>query len=202
VSEIENAVAAIRAGNPVVLPFDTVYGLAADVRSESAVRALYALKGRPARRPSALVARDLAYLLECVPELAGRDEAIARALLPGPFTLVFRNPARRFPWLGAGAPDAIGVRVPVLPAVSAEVLADVGAVVATSANRPGEADPAALAEVPEQIRAAAVSIDIGRLRGTPSTVLDCTLDPPAVLRDGAAPAAEALRRLGAAVRSG
>jgi L-threonylcarbamoyladenylate synthase len=198
---VDDAIEAVRAGRPVVLPFDTVYGLAADAHSAEPVQALYRLKGRPQTQPSALVARDVEYLLECVPELRGRAEAIARALLPGPLTLIFANPARRFPWLAGDAPETIGVRVPVLPAVSAHVLKSVGAVVATSANRPGERDPAALGDVPAAICAGAVAVDGGRLAGTPSTVLDCTVEPPAVLREGAVPGAEALRRLGAAVRS-
>jgi L-threonylcarbamoyladenylate synthase len=202
VSSADEAVQAIRGGRAAVLPFDTVYGLAADARSEEPVRALYRVKGRATAQPSALVARDVDYLLELVPELAGRAETVARALLPGAFTLIFRNPARRFTWLTGRSPETIGVRVPVLPPASAYVLETVAAVVATSANRPGERDPAALDEVPAEIRARAVTVDGGRLPGTPSTVLDCTVEPPAVLRDGAAPAAEALRRLGAAVRSG
>src|SRR5207249_10697789 len=98
-STVDEAVAAIRAGEPVVLPFDTVYGLAADASSEGPVRRLYALKGCEASRPTALVARDVDYVLECVPELGGRAEAIARELLPGPFTRVVPNPAHRYAWL-------------------------------------------------------------------------------------------------------
>jgi L-threonylcarbamoyladenylate synthase len=202
VTVVDDAVRAIRGGRPVVLPFDTVYGLAADVRSAEPVRALYRLKGRAETQPSALVARDLDFLLECVPELAGRSESFVRALLPGPFTLILPNPGHRFPWLTGDAPEALGVRVPVLPVVSAEVIAAVGAVVATSANHPGGRDPAELAEVPAEIRAGAVTVDGGRLAGTPSTVVDCTVEPPAVLREGAVPKTEALRRLDAAVRSG
>jgi L-threonylcarbamoyladenylate synthase len=202
VSIVDDAVGAIRSGSPVVLPFDTVYGLAADAYSEEPVRRLYRLKGRPPTQPSALVARDLDHLLECVPELAGRHEEFARALLPGPFTLILPNPKRRFPWLTGAAPETIGVRVPVLPELSAHVLAAVGAVMATSANRPGEHDPAVLADVPAEIRAGAVCVDGGRLAGTPSTVVDCTADPPAILREGAVAGAVALRRLASAVRSG
>ena len=197
---IEDAVAAIRAGRPVVLPFDTVYGLAADPHAEAATLALYTLKGRPQTQPSALVARDVQHLLECVPELAGRPAAIARELLPGPFTLIFPNPARRFRWLTGTNPDALGVRVPALAGPASEVLRRVGALVATSANRPGERDPRRLADVPKEIRGA-VSIDGGVLPGTPSTVVDLTGAEPRVLREGVVAAAEVLRRLQPTVRS-
>jgi L-threonylcarbamoyladenylate synthase len=185
---IEDAVAAIRAGRPVVLPTDTVYGLCADPERESAAQEVARLKGRTAQQPIALLAQDVDRLLERVPEL---DAQVLRALLPGPYTLILPNPKRRYPWL-AGR-DTIGVRVPELPAPAAAVLDEVGAVLATSANLHGGPNPRRVEEVPEEIRAAcAAVIDGGELGGTPSTVLDLTGEEPRVLREGAVRAAEAL----------
>jgi L-threonylcarbamoyladenylate synthase len=199
---IDEAVDALRAGKPVVLPFDTVYGLAAEPYREESTLRLYKLKGRAETQPSALVASDLDYLLECVPELRGRTATLARQLLPGPLTLVVPNPARRFRWLTGTSRETIGVRVPDLSGLGGEVLARVGAVVATSANRPGEPDPGRLADVPEEIRAGAAAVlDGGDLPGTPSTVVDLTGPEPRILREGAVPADEVLRRLQAPVRS-
>ena len=100
-------------------------------------------------------------------------------------------------------PETIGVRVPDLRGAGAEVLQAVAVLVATSANRPGEADPKRLDEVPEEIRRdAGAVVDGGELPGSPSTVIDLTGPEPRILREGALPAEEALRRLGAAVRSG
>lgn len=201
-SGVEEAVTALAAGQPVVLPFDTVYGLAADpYRSEPAER-LYRLKQRPQTQPSALVATDLDYLFECLPELLGRSARIARALLPGPLTLIFPNPARRFRWITGANQDAIGVRVPQLTGPGAEVLARAGCVVATSANRPGEPDPARLDDVPDEIRdGAAVVLDGGVLPGTPSTVVDFTVDEPEIVREGSVPAGDVLARALAALES-
>lgn len=198
-----NAVEALREGKPVVLPFDTVYGLAADPNQESAVRRLYELKGRAETDPSALVARDFDHLLECIPELHGHVAERARLLLPGPVTLILANPAGRFRWLTGTNPGAIGVRVPSFAGPGADVLERVGVVAATSANRPGGRDPKRLDEVPEGIReGAGALVDGGELPGSPSTVIDLTGAEPRILREGALPAEEALRRLGAAVRSG
>jgi L-threonylcarbamoyladenylate synthase len=189
---LTDAVEAIRAGRPVVLPTDTVYGLCADPENEAAAAEVARLKDRGERQPIALLARDVDRLLERVPEL---DERVLRALLPGPYTLVLPNPARRYPWLIGDRPDTIGVRVPELPAAAAEVLHEVGAVLATSANRHGGPDPRRLAHVPEEIRSACGAlVDAGELPGTPSTVLDLTGSEPRVLREGAVPAAEALAR--------
>lgn len=196
-SAVDTAVEAIRAGRLAVIPTDTVYGLATNPYSEAPVRRLYRAKGRDDLQPTALVAADLDLLFECVPELRGRAGSIARALLPGPFTLILPNPARRFRWLTGSKPETIGVRVPELAGPGGEVLARVGAIAATSANLPGEPDPRKLDEVPEQIQtAAAALVDGGELPGTPSTVIDFTGPEPIVLREGAAPAADALRVVG------
>jgi L-threonylcarbamoyladenylate synthase len=202
VSSIEQAVAALRAGEPVVLPFDTVYGLAAIATTEAATRRLYELKGRAPTQPSALVAASVDDLVRCVPELRPAAEPLLRELLPGPYTLVVANPARRFRWLTGTTPETIGVRVPLLPAATRNAVAAVGAVVATSANHPGGPDAAALDEVPAELRAGAgAAIDGGRLPGTPSTVVDLSGAQPRIIRRGAAAPEELLRRLGAAVRS-
>jgi tRNA threonylcarbamoyl adenosine modification protein (Sua5/YciO/YrdC/YwlC family) len=191
---IDEVVAAIRAGEPVVLPTDTVYGLCADPSREEPVRALYRLKGRNDLQPTALIAADDAALHALVPELAGQP------LLRGPYTLILRNPARRLPWLAGERPETIGVRLPALTGDVLAVLQRIGAVAATSANRPGEPDPRSVDEIPEEFRAAATVLDGGLLPGTPSTVLDLTGAEPVVLREGAVPADEALRAVAAAPR--
>jgi L-threonylcarbamoyladenylate synthase len=182
---IDQAVEAILAGRPVILPTDTVYGLCTTAASAPAVEALYRLKGRAATQPTAILAGDVESLLESVPEL---PERIVRALLPGPYTLVLPNPARRFAWLTGERPETIGVRVPSLTGPAAEVLRRAGPVVATSANLPGGPDPHRLDDVPRELRdAAAAEIDGGELPGVASTVVDFTGDEPKVLREGAGP---------------
>jgi L-threonylcarbamoyladenylate synthase len=193
VTDVDAAASAILAGRLAVIPTDTVYGLAASPHDEAPVRRLYRAKGRKELQPTALVAADVDRLLDYVPELRGRPARIARMLLPGPYTLVLANPGRRFRWLNGASPEAIGVRVPDLEGVAKELLERVGAVAATSANLPGGPDPRRVEDVPEQIRAAAVVLDGGELPGTASTVLDFTGAEPRVLREGAAPSAEALR---------
>lgn len=196
-SSVAAAVAALAAGELAIVPTDTVYGLAS-APDEEPVRRLYRAKGRAEPQPTALVAADVDVLLELVPELAGRSEAAARALLPGAFTLVLTNPGRRFPWLTGERPETIGVRVPAVTGVAHELLAGARALVATSANLPGGPDPRRLDDVPPELRAAvAAAVDAGELPGTPSTVLDLTGDEPRVLREGAVPAAEALRAVAA-----
>jgi L-threonylcarbamoyladenylate synthase len=196
----DDAVAALRAGQLVVLPTDTVYGLCADGYREAPFRRLAALKGRPEGMPAALLAVDLDAILDAVPEARGVRAVAARALLPGPFTLVLPNPARRFRWLCGTRPETIGVRVPDLPAVSRAVLEDVGVVASTSANLHGGPDPARLEDVPrELLDGCGAIVDGGELPGTPSTVVDLTGPEAVVVREGAVSASEALARAGAAM---
>lgn len=179
-SSVDEAVAALRAGEPVLLPTDTVYGLCA-AESEDAARRLAELKGREASRPIALLFADIEVAAARAPGLER-----ARALLPGPYTLVLPS--------GRGT---IGIRVPVLPDAAHDVVARIGAVLATSANRHGGRDPRRLDEVPPEIRSAcAAELDAGELPGVPSTVIDLTGPEPRVLREGVVSGAEALARLG------
>jgi len=199
VSDAGAVAVAIRDGALAVLPMDTVYGLVCTAFRRQPAIDLYRLKGRDEIQPTAIIASSVDVLLECIPELRGRPEAIARALLPGPFTLVFPNPARRFSWLSEGRPATIGVRVPILTGPTAEVVSRLGAIVATSANLSGGADPRTLAEVPAAIRTGVVAaLDGGELPGTPSTVLDLTGPEPVILRWGAGDPDEALARASAA----
>jgi len=198
VSEIDAVVRAIRAGRLAVLPTDTVYGLVCAASDEQAAADLYRLKGRSEIKPTALLAASVDALLELIPELDRRTVTTARALLPGPFTLVAPNPARRFSWLSAGRPETIGVRVPALVGPTAGVLARLGGVAATSANPPGGVDPRRLDDVSAQILAGvAATLDGGELPGTPSTVIDLTGPDPVVLRVGAGDPTAALAGIAA-----
>jgi L-threonylcarbamoyladenylate synthase len=197
---MNDAAEAILAGKTVILPTDTVYGLVASARTAPPVEVLYEVKGRDLWQPSALLAADLETLLDWLPELEGRAGVIARALLPGPYTLILPNPARRYPWITGGNPETIGVRVPVLPNVVDRILSHVGCVVATSANLPGGPDPRRVDDIPREIldRVASV-VDAGELPGTPSTIVDFTGAEPRVVREGAASSAEAIERASAAL---
>ena len=160
----------IRAGGVVLFPADTVYGLAVDPANEEAIERMYAIKGRPREKRSAL----MYFLIDAVPDLP----ETARKLLPGPITVILE--------------DGRGIRVPDGP-----VLATIP-VLQTSANPSGGPDPRRLEDVDPEIRAAVdLEIDGGELPGAPSTVVDLSGEEPRIVREGAVPAAriaELLRR--------
>ncbi len=180
------------AGGVAVLPTDTVYGVCCDPDSEQAARRLYALKGRPAARPAAIMFFALEPALAMLTELRYDERAALAALLPGPVTLLLANPALRFAPACRTDPATLGLRVPRLP----ERLAALGSlatpVMQTSANMSGEPDARTLAQVPDSMREGAdLVLDGGELPGRPSTVIDLR-DFAAhrrwhVLREGALP---------------
>jgi tRNA threonylcarbamoyl adenosine modification protein (Sua5/YciO/YrdC/YwlC family) len=196
--DLDPFVAALAAGRATVVPTDTVYGLACAAHLPDACERALRIKQRDLTKPTSVVAASLDTVFATVlPELFGRAGVLARRLLPGPVTVVVPNPGRRFRWLCGPDPSRIGLRVPVLPPSIAEAIDRIGAIAATSANLPGEPDPASLAEVPEAILSkVAVAIDGGPTPiGKPSTVVDLTGREPVVLREGALSEAEILALL-------
>jgi L-threonylcarbamoyladenylate synthase len=191
---------ALRAGRAVVLPTDTVYGLACAAELEDACERTLGLKERDRSKPTSIIVGSLDRLFETVlPELEGRVARQVRRLLPGGVTVVVPNPSRRFAWLCGADPARIGVRVPVLLPALAAALDGVGAIAATSANLAGEPDPITLGGVPDEILSqVAVAIDAGPApAGRPSTVVDLTGEAPRVLRAGAVSEADIVRLLSA-----
>jgi L-threonylcarbamoyladenylate synthase len=188
----------VAAGGVAVFPADTVYGLACDPSNGEAIERLYALKGRPPRKPSAVMWFDQQAALAALPELGPRTRALLAALLPGAVTALVPNPARRFPLAcGPEAPGTLGLRVPDVPALAAVARP----VLQSSANRAGGPDARRLDEVPRSIREGAdLVLDGGELPGTPSTVIDLRrLDARgewSVVRHGLVPEAEIAAALG------
>jgi L-threonylcarbamoyladenylate synthase len=155
----------VAAGGVVVFPSDTVYGLACDPLDPVAVERVYALKGRPADKPAAVMyfSREAVDL-----EVGERTSRALDALLPGPVTLLLPNPSGRFPLACGPDPSTIGLRVPDMP----EMKVWRRPILQTSANLAGGPDARRLADVPASIREGAdLAIDGGELPGVPSRAL-------------------------------
>lgn len=212
--QVQRIARCLAADGVVLLPTDTVYGLACDPESAAAIRRLYEIKGRPPSQPSAVMFCSLPSALDALPELGPRVRAAVEALLPGPVTLLLPNPRRRFPLacspgLLAGGEDgdrnvpeaALGLRVPALPPALAALASLSRPLMQSSANLSGGAEARRLAEVPAQLRAAVdLSIDGGVLAGVASTIVDLRSHEDdrrwAILRDGPLARAEVERMLG------
>lgn len=179
---VDRAIAALQAGEAVVVPTDTVYGLAALPTVAGAVDRLYALKGRPADMPIAVLVANVEQVraLADLPDIALR---LAGAFWPGPLTLVLpRRPGLDLP-LG-GFATTIGVRWPDHPLI-ARLATAVGPLATTSANRTGEPTPATAPEAAASLVGdVAVVLDGGPCAGTASTVVDVAGPDLRVLREG------------------
>lgn len=176
-------------GGIVLFPADTVYGLAVDPGSDSAVRRLYELKGRPATRPAAVMFFDLESALAVVEPATKTRQALTR-LLPGPITVLLPNPRELFPLACGPDLDRLGLRVPALGGPLAPLIGVATPIVQSSANVTGAPDARRLAEIDAELRAGVdLELDAGTLPGTPSTVLDLsafeTTGRFTILREGA-----------------
>ena len=189
--EVARAVAALRAGDLVLLPTETVYGLAADAANPEAVARIFEAKGRPRFNPLISHVFD-AKAAARIAAFDARAQALAKAFWPGPLTLVA-------PLLNAGAVcdlaraglDTVAVRAPSHPVARAVLEAFGGPVVAPSANRSGRPSPTRFADAVEETGfAAAVALDGGDCAvGLESTVVAVT-DGLRLLRPGAVTRAE------------
>lgn len=187
---VAEAVAALRRGDLVVLPTDTVYGLAADAFSPPAVARLLAAKGRGRDMPVPVLVgawRGLDGLAEHVtPEM----RALVEAFWPGPLTLIVPA-AGSLAWDLGETRGTVAVRMPLHP-VALAVLAETGPLAVSSANRTGQAPPGTAAQAQAQLgTSVAVYLEAGSTGDTvASTIVDLTGERPQLRRAGALPVDE------------
>ena len=176
---MDRALQALRAGGIVGVPTDTVYGLAVDPANPEAVQRLYDLKGRGAGHPLPVLVASLAQA-EQIAEFGGVAVRLALEHWPGPLTIVVTATVD----MVAVHEGTLGLRVPDHPA-AIWILDAFGPLAVTSANRTGE-PPVLDDEAARDLFGDAVDVYIGGVApgGEPSTVLDCTQEPPVLLRPG------------------
>jgi L-threonylcarbamoyladenylate synthase len=184
VLQIQDAAAAIRAGRIVVVPTDTVYGLACDPANPDAVEAVYAVKGRPAPLELNLLAADASQLRDLV-EMGTTARRLAARFWPGPLAMVCPLGERRLAIPRSGG--SLMVRVPGHDLLR-RLLEMTGPIASTSANRHGQ-PPALNAEEAERLIGAGCAgvVDGGPGGGLASTIIDLISMPPRVLREGPIP---------------
>lgn len=165
---------AISNGEIAIFPTDTLYGIACDPDNAEAAERIHELKGRPPKKPSAVMYFSLERLLADVgKDLDHQTLNLVEQLFPGPFTLVVANRGNRFIPACAGTPEKLGLRVPKLgPAI--ELLGSVNIpVMQTSANLSGGPDATAVEDIdPTIIAGVDLVLDGGPLLGYGSTVAD------------------------------
>jgi L-threonylcarbamoyladenylate synthase len=181
---LEHAASALRAGDVVALPTDTVYGLAAFPFAPGATQLLFELKGRPTSLELPVLVASLeaaeSLVQGAMPEAARR---VAERYWPGAVTMVVSR-RRDLHWDLGGDPSTIGLRCPAHP-VARWLCEEVGPLATTSANLHGKQVLATAREVAAEFQGrVALVLDGGALRGPPSTVVDLTTEPVRCLREG------------------
>jgi L-threonylcarbamoyladenylate synthase len=197
-NDIAAAAKALKNGNLVAFPTETVYGLGADATNPAAVAKIYSTKGRPANHPLIVHVSSLERALEWASYQPEYLFHLASAFWPGPMTLILKRSALAGDFV-TGSQDTVGVRIPNHP-VALELLSAFEAlggkgVAAPSANRFGKVSPTT-AEAVERELGDYLGVDDLILPGgqcevgIESTIIDCTSSQPAILRLGAVTAAQ------------
>jgi L-threonylcarbamoyladenylate synthase len=196
---IDRALAVLRRGGLVAIPTETVYGLAADASNDAAVRRIFAVKGRPPDHPLIVHIADADMLPRWARDLPPAAAVLADACWPGPLTLIVPKAAGVLDVVTGGR-DTVGIRVPAHPLCHDLLARFGGGLAAPSANRFGRVSPTTAAHVRSDLGADVdLVLDGGASPvGVESTIVDCSVDPPQVLRPGAISVDEIEVLLGAA----
>jgi tRNA threonylcarbamoyl adenosine modification protein (Sua5/YciO/YrdC/YwlC family) len=182
---LTDAASAIRRGDLVVLPTDTVYGVGADAFTPSAVNALLEAKGRGRDMPVPVLVGTVRAANALVENLGPYGQDLVDSFWPGPLTLICRA-NRSLSWDLGDTKGTVALRMP-LHAAALDLLKDTGPMAVSSANRAGAPPAITAAEAEEQLGdQVAVYLDGGAMVDRiPSTILDLTTAVPRLLRKGA-----------------
>jgi len=184
-TEIEEAVETLRAGDLVVFPTETVYGVGANAADPAAVRKIFQVKGRPTDHPVIVHLDNPRYLHRWVSDMPVSAEKLAAAFWPGPLTLILPK-AEKVNDVVTGGQDSIGIRVPSHPIAQQLLTAFGGGIAAPSANRFGRLSPTKPEHVRDELGSAIqVILDGGESPiGLESTIVSCLGNEARLLRPG------------------
>ena len=182
---IRHAVAALRAGELVAFPTETVYGLGADAMNPEAVRRIFAAKGRPADHPVIVHLLDAAQLGHWARSVSPTAAVLAEHFWPGPLTLILPR-TQSVSDAVTGGQDTVGLRVPSHPVARALLEAFGGGIAGPSANRFGRLSPTCAADVRAELGTEVALVLEGGASdvGIESAIVDCSGAEPALLRPG------------------
>jgi L-threonylcarbamoyladenylate synthase len=184
---LTDAASAVRRGELVVIPTDTVYGIGCDAFNKSAVAALLEAKGRGRDMPAPVLVGTVSAATALVQGLGTHGQDLIDAFWPGPLTLIFRaNPS--LAWDLGDTKGTVAVRMP-MHQVALDLLRETGPMAVSSANRSGQPPATTVEEAEEQLGdSVAVYLDGGPCAdNVPSTIVDLTTAVPRLLRKGAIP---------------
>lgn len=182
--DFSKAIKALKNGKIIVYPTDTLYGLGADIYNVDAVRKVFEIKKRPFDDPLPVAVSDIDEL-EKIAFVNDKSRQLAKVFLPGRLTLVLKKRSI-IPDIVTGGLNKVAVRIPDNK-VALELLSEFGPLTATSANIHGKKTPDIIKEISMQFKDEDISVylNIGRVAGKPSTIIDATNKNIKLVRKGA-----------------
>ena len=179
---IEKAAQYIRKGKLVVYPTDTVYGLGCNALDEEAIKSVFKAKKRAPSNPLSIAVSDLP-MLRKYSSFDERAMKVMECFFPGPVTFILHK--KSLPDILTGGINKVGVRIPESKTTLKLILKSGVPIVTTSANISGMDPPKTAEEVMEQLPGVDLILNGGMLESKGSTIIDLTLTPPEILREGA-----------------
>jgi L-threonylcarbamoyladenylate synthase len=181
--KIEIARMAMKQGSIIVYPTDTVYGIGSNIFDEKSLLKVFSIKKRSKNKPLSICLSRVEDI-KTVAHIDSETEGIIQKILPGPYTIILKKKDNLSPLLTSGT-DTVGIRIP-----DSRVCNDLARdfpITSTSANISGYDVPESAEEVLKQLGSSVdIILDAGICKhGIPSTVIDMTVYPPKIIREGA-----------------
>ena len=182
--DLSKALVALLNGKVIVYPTDTLYGLGADIFNDDAVRKVFEIKQRPTNMPLSVAVSNYQELAK-IAFTDDKTRRLANSFLPGKLTLILKK-KDCISDIVTGGLDKVAVRIPDNE-VALDLLSRFGPITATSANIHGRETPGIINDIRMQFKDDDVSVylDIGKLAGEPSTLVDTTEKEIKIVREGA-----------------
>ncbi len=180
---IEGAVRALKKGELIIYPTDTLYGIGCDLKNAKALEKLNKLKNRPKLKPFSFICEGLSEVAEYA-KVSNQAHRVMKHCLPGPYTFVLPM-NRTIPKKMANSDHAVGIRIPNHHVPLEIVKAFGGPITTTSVNISTEEPLCAIGDLSQEfLNAVSVIIDAGPLENESSTIVDFTSEIPSILRKG------------------
>ena len=181
---LSRAVSALKSGNIIVYPTDTLYGIGANIFNDIAVKKVFKVKNRPLNLPLSVAVCSIKDL-EKIAFVDDKVKKIINVFLPGKLTLILKK-KKTISKIVTGGLENIAIRIPN-NTIALEILSNYGPLTCTSANIHGKNTPSVISDIRMQFKESDISIylDYGKLNGKPSTIIDLTGKKPNLVRKGA-----------------
>jgi L-threonylcarbamoyladenylate synthase len=183
-ADISAAIKALKEGKVIIYPTDTLYGLGADIFSETAIRKVFEIKKRPAKMPISVAVSDFEEIKK-IANVNIKAEILINSFLPGKLTLILKKKSLVSDQITGGL-DRVAIRIPDNK-IALEILQKFGPITATSANIHGKKTPDIISDIIMQFNKEDIGfcLDDGRLAGQPSTIVDVSEGKINIIRKGA-----------------